>query len=409
MIIMRLTSESTDKITIGQFMEEATFFERSQEYMDLIKESYEVELMERYCECQEFIMENADSIDDEIKAELMTEAAGGELAVQPAMLATVEKKKSGIWAKIKSAVKKIITAIVTLFSRLVKFWKNGDELEALRAVAKQIDTENKNLKADKQFAKEDLDEAAKKIESLLHSKAQADETISKQGKTISKQADEIKNLKIVGAQKDAEIARVHKMFKGVNPGLYKELQQVEMAIAESIDVYMPQSVSEIDDYTKEVASVVESYKVIRGKYAGNANLHKKHARNIAATLNKLRASKNQMAKVTISGSWLEEVYKGLSANKERIQKGMDEITATFNDAQDTTNRMDTSKSNTVHKIRVDADHNYMEVQRNLTMLLNEWIYLANTSLKSMKELMDIRSHNLKMEAQILSEIKKAVA
>lgn len=399
---MRLTSESTDKITIGQFMEEATFFERSQEYMDLIKESYEVELMERYCECQEFIMENADSIDDEIKAELMTEAAGGELAVQPAMLATVEKKKSGIWAKIKSAVKKIITAIVTLFSRLVKFWKNGDELEALRAVAKQIDTENKNLKADKQFAKEDLDEAAKKIESLLHSKAQADET-------ISKQADEIESLKIVGARKDAEIARVHKMFSGVNPGLYKELQRVEMAIAESIDVYMPQNVSEIDDYTKEVAGVVESYKVIRGKYAGNANLHKKHARNIAATLERLRGSKNKMVKLTVTGNWLEEVYKGLSANKERIQKGMDEITATFNNAQDTTNNMDSSKSNVVHKIRVDADHNYMEVQRNLTMLLNEWIYLANTSLKSMKELMDIRSHNLKVEAQILAEIKRIAA
>lgn len=399
---MRLTSESADKITIGQFMEEATFFERSQEYMDLIKESYEVELMERYCECQEFIMENADSIGDEIKAELMTEAAGDALALQPTMLATVEKKKSGIWAKIKSAVKKIITAVVTLFSRLVKFWKNGDELEALRAVAKQINTENKNLKAENEFAKEDLDAANKKIESLLHSNAQANET-------IGKQEDEIKNLKIVGARKDEDIARVHKMFKGVNSALYKELQQVEMAIAESIDVYMPQNVSEIDDYTKEVAGVVESYKVIRGKYAGNANLHKKHARNIAATLNKLRASKNQMAKVTISASWLEEVYKGLSANKERIQKGMDEITATFNDAQDTTNRIDSSKSNTVHKIRVDADHNYMEVQRNLTMLLNEWIYLANTSLKSMKELMDIRSHNLKMEAQILAEIKRIAA
>lgn len=392
---MRLTSESTDKITIGQFMEEATFFERSQEYMDLIKESYEVELMERYCECQEFIMENADSIADEIKAELMTEAAGTELAVQNTMLATVEKKKSGIWAKIKSAVKKIITAIVTLFSRLVKFWKNAEELEALRAAAKHIDIE-------KQFVKEDLDEAAKKIESLLHSKAQAD-------KTISKQADEIESLKIVGARKDSEIARVHKMFNGVNPGLYKELQRVEMAIAESIDVYMPQNVSEIDDYTKEVAGVVESYKVIRGKYAGNANLHKKHARNIAATLDRLRGSKNKMVKLTVTGNWLEEVYKGLSDNKERIQKGMDEITATFNDAQDTTNNMDSSKSNVVRKIRVDADHNYMEVQRNLTMLLNEWIYLANTSLKSMKELMDIRSHNLKVEAQILSEIKRAAA
>lgn len=399
---MNLTSEVTDKMTIGQFMKEADFFERSQEYMDLIKESYEVELMERYCECQQFIMENADSIDDDIMAELMTESKDANKNLPK----VIEQKKSGIWSKIKAAVKKIITAIVTLFSRLVSFWKNGKELEALRQEAK-------NIKIERDFLKEDLEEASKKIESILRGKNHAVSNL--RGRLAEKDAEikEVKSnnsnmLKIISG-KEAEIDRLHSMFKGVNPGLYRELKEVEMMIAERVDVYLPMNISEIDEYTKEVSNVVESYKVIRGQRGGNGDLHRKHARVIKNTLTKLKASRNKMVKTTIDGAWLEDVYKSLQTSREKILRDMDEISATFASGIDTPNNIDSSKDAAVHGTRVSADENYREIQYNLTGLLNEWVSLANESLKTMKELMDNRTHNLNMEAQILAEIKGLAA
>lgn len=391
---MSLTSEATTSMTLGQFMEEAELFTVSKEYFDMMKESSEVCLLEQYLACQEYLLENSDDISDDTKASLITESADNIDQIYE----SAEEKKSGLWSKIKAGFMKVVNAIITFFSRLVNFWKNGKELEKLRAKAKFIE----------KVSEEKSEQVAKHIQEILRGKQHAVDNLRAK---VKEKDDKIANLKdhitIISATKDAEIARVHKMFKGVNPELYRELQEVEKAIAEEITVRMPRPTGEIDDYTAEVAKAIDSYKVIRGAYAGNKNTHLKHARVISDLLKKLKASRNEVVTKTINPAWLEETYRSLVASKEKITAAMSDITDSFNSAHDTKDRIDTTKNEKIHGIRTSADANFMELQRNLTGLLNEWIYLANSSIKSMKELIDIRNHNIGIEHQILDDIRRA--
>lgn len=388
---MSLTNESTNlNLTLGQFMEEAEMFERSKEYFDMLKESSEIELLERYLECQDYIMESMD--DGDSTAGLITESTDN----MDQIFESLELKKTALWSKVVSGVKKVINAIVTLFSRLLNFWKNGKEVERLREEAKAIEKINEDK----------MEAVAQNIRKILRGKQHAVDNLRDK---IKEKDAEIGQIRIVSAQKDAEIARVHKMFKGVDADLYRELVKVENAISEEIVVDMPKCVSEIHYFTKEISDVCKAYKEMRTKYAGNSQFHVKRARDIADLLKKAKASRNVVVRKTINPAWIEETYNSLVQSRDKIMADIDGILGKFNDAQSTTDKTDTSKKTSIKSIRSDASDNFLELQRNITMLLNEWVYLANNSIKTIKEIMDIRSHNIKIEHSILSDIKKSAA
>lgn len=386
---MSLTNESTN-ITLGQFLEEAEMFERSREYFDMLKESSEIELLERYLECQDYIME---SLDDSNSTDgLITESTDN----MDQIFESLETKKTALWGKVVSGVKKVINAVVTLFSRLLNFWKNGKELDHLKAEAKTITKINEDR----------MEATADHIRKILRGKQHAVDNL--RDKVKEKDA-EIAQLRIVSAKKDAEIARVHKMFKGVDANLYRELVAVENSISDEIVVDMPKCVSEIHYFTKEISDVCQAYKEMRTKYAGNSQFHVKRARDIADLLKKAKASRNVVVRKTINPAWIEETYKSLVQSRDRIMVAIDGITGKFNDANATEDKSDTSKKTAIKSIRSDASDNFLELQRNITMLLNEWVYLANNSIKTIKEIMDIRSNNIRIEQQILADIKKSAA
>lgn len=445
---MSISTTVDNNLTIGDLLAESQMFEMSKEYFSIIKEASEIELLERFCDCQEFITENA-GIPSELKSMLITEAGSDMVPAGSSEMTSagksdmtssesnpvvqkLEKKKSGFFSRIAAGFMKILNALVSLWGRFIKFWTSGKEIARLRGEAKMI----------QRAADYDLAEAADKLEAAFNtikSKdgeiSRKDEALNRKDRDIARKEGELKSkdrelkrkdeelkrkdwdikskhneigkLKVISCQKDAEISRVNAFFKGVNPGLYREIQQIERMISEEVLVEIPATVSEIDDFTKEAAAAIESFKVIRTKVGGNGNLHHKHAKKISDILTRVRESRNKMNRVTITQIYLDDSYKSLQKSRDSLAESIAEINKSFNVAQDYPNNMSTTKKSDVLGMRLSADANFMEIQRNLGGLLNEMMYLVNTSITTIKEIMDTRSHNLKMQATVLDEIRRA--
>ena len=117
--------------TYGELILEYENFEHSKEHFDLMKECYEIQLMEQYVESQNFLVENMTEIREEYKEfdeSFFVEAADEETAKSVSKAAS--EKKDGffkkMWSKIVAAWSKVKGFFVRIFA---KFKKNNDNLE----------------------------------------------------------------------------------------------------------------------------------------------------------------------------------------------------------------------------------------------------------------------------------------
>ena len=97
--------------TIRDFITECECYEYSQEHYDLMKEAYEIDLMERYIANQAFVLENADMINTEegytFTEGMFVESSSIDANQTVALMEATEEKKQGfvkkIWEKAAEA------------------------------------------------------------------------------------------------------------------------------------------------------------------------------------------------------------------------------------------------------------------------------------------------------------------
>lgn len=108
--------------TIRDFVEECKCYEYSTEYYNLMKEASEIDLMEKYLENQEFALENAEFINVEggysFTEGMFIESSSVDLNQSYYLMEKKDKKKSGFFATIWKAIKRLFEKIANFFKKL---------------------------------------------------------------------------------------------------------------------------------------------------------------------------------------------------------------------------------------------------------------------------------------------------
>ena len=166
--------------TFRDFMTECECYEYSQENYNLMKEAYEIDLMEQYLKNQAFALENADVINTEdgytFTEGMFVEASGIDMEKNNLLLEEVEQKKAGFFKKIWEGFKKVISKIISFFKRLVtgkifkdavathKAWKEMGGSKAVLEHIKKYGSDSADTTADVIADNNDLsDEAREKL------------------------------------------------------------------------------------------------------------------------------------------------------------------------------------------------------------------------------------------------------
>lgn len=379
---MSLTSEATTSMTLGQFMEEAELFTVSKEYFDMMKESSEVCLLEQYLACQEYLLENSDDIDDDTKAGLITESTDNVEQIYESM----EEKKAGLWSKIKAGVKKVLNALVTFISRLLNFWKNGKELENLRAEAAKIGRiKDENIEAATNLIKKIMAEHQAEIDKL---KGEIDGL--KKSKAPSSSTAIVPAVRLVPAKTvSKELAIMNSNFKAV-PDIFSKMQTISSMLEETVTIQVPKIVGETMDKSANMREVMDAYKLIRYRKGASEQDVIAAAKKIEGLLNKLKSAHTVMIPYSIGVSKLQEAYDYLLEAKKWVEEGMENINLSFANSTKGTAANTDDESATNQQVRAIGDTTYQQLQNAFTNTFSEWIFAINTTLKTLKEIMDMR-------------------
>ena len=118
--------------TFADFIYECENYEHSAEYSDILKESSELALMERYLDNQEFMA--CHPISESVSEGYFAEAADEDKIQQ--IMEAAEAKKNSIWTKAKNAVIRAWKVVVNFFKKLFRVY---DKMTAdSKEVAKKI-------------------------------------------------------------------------------------------------------------------------------------------------------------------------------------------------------------------------------------------------------------------------------
>ena len=122
--------------TVRQFISECESFEYSQEYFDILKESMEIDLMERYIKNQEFLIESG--IDTSVYTENYFMEADNK---------SVEDVKNKVNEKNNSIITKMKTRFAKLINSVIQFFKSfKNKLDPLTKYADNIRKKIENKK-----------------------------------------------------------------------------------------------------------------------------------------------------------------------------------------------------------------------------------------------------------------------
>ena len=115
-------------MTINDVLTQYEYFEYSREYLDLLKESYEIQFMEKYLEAQTF----ADDFSTYYSENTTTSLSGYILETTSNQTTTkstsdkLNEKKEGFIRKILNLFKKMIDTLVTFFKRIIAKFRKKD-------------------------------------------------------------------------------------------------------------------------------------------------------------------------------------------------------------------------------------------------------------------------------------------
>ena len=131
--------------TIRQFINECDNYQYSQEYFDILKESMEIDLMERYIKNQQFITES--NIDTSVYTENFFMEADDK-SVEDIKKAT-NKKKVGLLTKILTIIRRLAAKFITSIRKIVNTKSFVADLAPMAAFVKDLTSNPTKEKYDK--------------------------------------------------------------------------------------------------------------------------------------------------------------------------------------------------------------------------------------------------------------------
>jgi RNase H-fold protein (predicted Holliday junction resolvase) len=371
---------NNETLTLGQFMTESTNFQYSNSFYEMIKESSELALMEMYADTSAYLVENAEEVAQLNGVAFMTEAADATKSED--LTKKINAKKSGLMGKIGSAFKHAWKAIVAFFGRIKNVFTNtqGKQIADLNNKITQV------LK-EKKFTEEMMQKKWKSAQGRIRELV---EQMHSDEKTIMV-------LKADKASAESQVAALNKQFKGIDPGLYRELKKVEVFLSESYTIRAPKIVSSIDSMSERISKVVSTYKASK---SGNSSLSPlKAAREVASLLHDIKESRVQYEDIRVSTVWINEVYESVKKSYEESSAEFDAMLATIGDASDTPTAA--SDSTVTTKIRQSTNKNFGEFSRNLTYLLAEYKGASAEVIRLLGTHIEKRSAAIRLEAELL--------
>lgn len=147
-------------MTINDILTQYEYFEYSREYLDLLKESYEIQFMEKYLEAQTFANDFSTYYPESTIASLsgyIVEASSNQTTTTSTN-DKLNEKKEGFIRKVLNLFKKMIDTVVTFFKRIIdKFRKKSTN-----------DIEDDLSKVSDDIAKEAAEKAVDGLDEVLN-------------------------------------------------------------------------------------------------------------------------------------------------------------------------------------------------------------------------------------------------
>lgn len=369
-------------MTFNDYAVECTLYEYSNEYFNLMKECSEIELGERWINNQLVLNENAEDLgiegDVTLTESFLMESAD-ENSLQ-AMYEKTEEKKSGVWSKFLSWIKKGLAAVGKWFLHLAGIEhddivaqlkaqvERGDNLEAeLVKVQKRLDNAGIHIGnqykqidrlrgevADRDKKLKDKDDELSKKDRQLKGAHEAMDKVQKEKDELEKsnmsKNRKINDLKKSNAEKDAEIKRQ----QDANTNLGKEVTrwadvakqyQGLLALAQKENAKLHVTVDSLPsacDPEVLCAVMVEFGELIKAGYNSNGMMIK--ANRVRQITKKLDDSiaEQRAGKLTINmasntfktcGERMNKLLEGLNAMQTSTQSSFDaEVVKLINEA-----------------------------------------------------------------------------
>ena len=163
---------NTTTMNLRDLFEEASLFQYSKSFYDLIRNSSELTLMEMYIDTQEYVSENTDlsNLSKEQRATLLTEAYNSNETDLQALNEKFELKKVFTFSRICELLKKIRTMLITFLKRLAKHLINfieGKQYEIMLATSRRLIAKIDSRKLNRDEAVKALSRIQPKIDEAL--------------------------------------------------------------------------------------------------------------------------------------------------------------------------------------------------------------------------------------------------
>ena len=112
------------KVTLQSICNEASAFQHSNEFFEIIKECAEIEVLQQYVECQEFVSENTEyveSLNESCGAGYMMEAASKENV--EGVKTSIKEKALNVLNKLKDAAVRVLKGLLNVIQKFINSTK----------------------------------------------------------------------------------------------------------------------------------------------------------------------------------------------------------------------------------------------------------------------------------------------
>jgi len=101
--------------TVHEYIKEVEKYPYTKEYFNLVKECYELEMMEMYLDSQAYMLENENTIDDETRKIMLVEST----ELDDSFMESLESKLNAVLRGIKKIASKMYDAVLALYDKIV--------------------------------------------------------------------------------------------------------------------------------------------------------------------------------------------------------------------------------------------------------------------------------------------------